>query len=68
MSINTKLGQTKLEKWDSHAAMVRLVRELAAKLEDSELIDNSDLTRIDNVIYGFLSNLPAKVGNEVTEG
>jgi hypothetical protein len=35
--MNTKLKQTKLGKYDPHAAMIRLVRELTKKLESVEI-------------------------------
>lgn len=66
--MNTKLKQTKLGKYDPHAAMIRLVRELTKKLEDNELINQNDITQIDNVVYGFLSQLPKKVEKEIIEG
>ena len=67
-NMNTKLNQTKLGKYDPHAAMIRLVRELTKKLEDNELINQNDITQIDNVVYGFLSQLPKKVEKEIIEG
>lgn len=53
-------------------AMIRLVRELQQRLQDSEdsatALDPRDSTAIDNVVNGFLATLPKKVADEVLHG
>jgi hypothetical protein len=55
-----------LGKWNSAAAMVRLVREMAGLLEEAGVI--TDHTPIDNVLYDFLATLPRKVQDDVLHG
>lgn len=69
VTIKTKLGQTALTaKNDASAAMVRLVRELAARLEEAGLTGKDDPVMCDNVVYGFLSHQPKLVTDEVAQG
>lgn len=69
--VTTKMGQAEhMGKWESHIAMIRLVRELQDHLEENGIIATGSVshTAIDNVVYEFLSTLPQKCSDEVREG
>jgi hypothetical protein len=68
-TIKTQIGQTmRLGKWDSAAAMVRLVRELQDRLDEAGLLAKDDPVAVDNVLYTFLATMPKKVAEEVRHG
>jgi hypothetical protein len=68
-TITTKVGQTMgLGKWDSAAAMIRLVRELQDRLDEAGLLAKDDFVAVDNVLYTFMATLPKKVSEEVRHG
>lgn len=67
--VRTRIGQARhMGKWEPHAAMVRLVRDLQCELEEGDMLQPDELTAIDNIINKFLSVLPRKVFEEVREG
>lgn len=67
--VRTRFGQAAhMGKWEPHVAMIRLVRDLQCELEEGDMLQPDELTAIDNIIYGFLKVLPAKVFEEVREG
>lgn len=57
-----------MEKYKTHAEMIRVIRMLQDRLDDNGLMDNATQARIDNAIYGFLAILPNKVSEEVKHG
>lgn len=64
-----KIGQAAhMGKFESHVAMVRLVRDLQQRLEENGLLSSGDSVQVDNVLYTFLSVCPKKVVNEVLHG
>jgi hypothetical protein len=67
-TIRTKIGQTRMTKGDEAAAMVRLVTEMRAMLEEAGVINQADEIAIDNVVNGFLAKQTQKVRDEVREG
>jgi len=67
--VKTKLGQAvHMGKWEAAAAMVRLVADLRAELEERGILTGGDLIAIDNVTCSFLTTVPAKVAEEVRHG
>jgi hypothetical protein len=68
-TVTTKMGQAgHMGKWEAACQMVRLVRDLACRLEEAGLAAKDDGAMIDDVIYSFLGECPKKVRDEVREG
>jgi hypothetical protein len=65
--MKTQLNQTRLGKWDSSVAVVRLIRELQERLTQDELTSKDNID-IDNIVNQFLSQVPRCVKNEVAHG
>lgn len=55
-------------KYATHVGMVRLVRALADRLDEHGLLLDGDGDQINNVVYGFLDELPKKVFDGIREG
>lgn len=59
--VRTKIGQAKhMGKWEPHVAMIRLVRDLQAELEEGNMLRPDELTDIDNIIYAFFESIADK--------
>lgn len=67
--MNVAMGKAKhLDKWESHAAMIRLVCEMQDRLDEAGLLSDADKLDVDNVVCTFARTLPAKVRDEVRHG
>lgn len=55
-------------KYAMHVGMIRLVRALADRLDEHGLLFDGDGDQINNVVYGFLDELPKKVFDSIREG
>lgn len=68
MAISAAKGDQGLGKWEIHAKMVRLVRELTAKLDGGEELEKGDEDQIMNIVYQFQAILPKKVQDDLLHG
>jgi hypothetical protein len=62
------LWKVRTDKWETHVAMIRLVRTMEDTLRDSDMLSPAEKIIIDNTLNTFLSVLPRKVADEVLHG